>query len=80
MERSAEKSLATLEVVPATQDQEPIVANLFQLYAHDFSEFFDLKLRPDGRFSYDELPLYWREPNRHPFLIKVDGNLAGFVW
>jgi len=68
-----------LEVITATSEQESILANLLQLYAHDFSEFFDLKLGPDGRFSYDELPLYWRESNRHPFLIKVDGNLAGFA-
>ncbi len=27
----------TLEVVPATLDQEPILANLPELYAHDFS-------------------------------------------
>jgi predicted acetyltransferase len=57
----------------------PIVANLLQLYAHDFSEFHEVELGPDGRFDYAPLPLYWSDPDRHPFLVRMDGNLAGFV-
>jgi predicted acetyltransferase len=68
-----------VELVAATADQEPILANLLELYAHDFSEISDLRLDPDGRFGYAPLPLYWRESNRHPFLVKVDDTLAGFV-
>ncbi len=67
------------EVIPATPQQEPILANLLQLYIHDFSEFHDVQLGADGRFSYPDLPRYWREPDRHPFLIHTDGKLAGFT-
>ncbi|HZS08218.1 MAG TPA: GNAT family N-acetyltransferase [Blastocatellia bacterium] len=56
------------------------MANLLELYAHDFSEFLDLQLGADGRFGYKHLALYWREPNRHPFLIMVNGHPAGFVF
>src|ERR1043165_4851189 len=73
-------SLRKVEVVPALIEQEQILSNLLELYAHDFSEFMDLKLGPDGRFGYEHLRLYWREPDRHPFLILVNGNLAGFVF
>lgn len=66
-------------VVPATPEQEPILANLLQLYAHDFSEFHEVELGPDGRFAYRELPLIWSESGRHPFLVELDGKLAGFV-
>lgn len=69
-----------IEVLPASSDQQSIVANLLQLYAHDFSEFHNLELGADGRFEYKQLPLYWSDPARHPFLIKVDGQLAGFVF
>ena len=69
----------TVEVLPADADQAPIIANLFQLYAHDFSEFADVPIGPDGRFAYPPLPLYWREPHRFPFLIKAGGELAGFA-
>ena len=68
-----------IEVTPATAEQEPILANLLELYAHDFSEFSDLELGPDGRFGYRDLCLYWSVPNRHPFLIQIDGRLAGLI-
>ena len=66
-------------IIPASEEQSPILANLLELYAHDFSEFHTLELGADGRFGYPQLPLYWRDHNRHPFLVKVDGNLAGLV-
>jgi len=69
-----------IEVVPASSGQQSIIANLLQLYAHDFSEFHNLELDADGRFEYKPLPLYWSDPTRHPFLVKVDGQLAGFVF
>lgn len=68
-----------IEVVPATAEQAPILANLLQFYAHDFSEFHDVEIGADGRFVYNPLPLYWSERGRHPFLVWVDGELAGFV-
>jgi predicted acetyltransferase len=73
------RALPHLELVRAAADQEPILANLLELYAHDFSEFFDLELRENGRFGYRSLPLYWSDPNRHPFLIRLDGRLGGLV-
>lgn len=68
-----------VEVVIATADQKPILANLLELYAHDFSEISTLRLNSEGRFGYAPLPLYWRESNRYPYLVKVDDTLAGFV-
>lgn len=69
-----------VEIIPALPEQQPILANLLELYAHDFSEFIDLKLGADGRFGYERLPLYWTDSNRYPFLIRADGHLAGFVF
>src|SRR6185369_9386659 len=69
-----------VEIIPALPEQEPVLANLLELYAYDFSEFMDLKLGADGRFGYKHLPLYWQAANRFPFLIMVDGDLAGFVF
>jgi predicted acetyltransferase len=68
-----------LEVLPASREQMPILANLIELYAHDFSEFHPLEIGDDGRFGYAPLPLYWSEAGRHPFLIRLEGKLAGFV-
>jgi len=77
--KTAANTSTHVELVSAARDQEAIVANLLQLYAHDFSEFHWVDLAGDGRFVYAELPLYWSEPDRHPFLINVEGKLAGFV-
>ncbi len=66
-------------MIPAVPGQAPILANLLELYAHDFSEFHNLDLGEDGRFGYRSLPLYWSEPGRHPFLVRMDGKLAGLV-
>ena len=79
MARHRQEPLTQVELVPATPDQEPVLANLLELYAHDFSEFHEIELGPDGRFGYPHLPLYWRETDRRPFLVRVDGKLAGLV-
>jgi predicted acetyltransferase len=71
--------LPKIDLVPASPDQQPILANLLELYIHDFSEFVTIPLSPDGAFGYPDLPLYWTTPGHHPFLLKVDGNWAGFV-
>jgi hypothetical protein len=70
---------ADIRLELARCEQSPILANLLELYAHDFSEFQPLDISLDGRFGYKSLPLYWSESNRHPFLIRFDGKLAGFA-
>ena len=71
--------LPQIEVIAAASNQEPILANLLELYAHDFSEFHDVEIGADGRFGYKALPLYWSKRGRRPFLVWVDGTLAGFA-
>jgi predicted acetyltransferase len=68
-----------VELIPAACNQQPILANLLELYIHDFSEFHPVHLDGTGRFGYPQLPLYWIEPDRHPFLTYVDTKIAGFA-
>jgi predicted acetyltransferase len=68
-----------IQLVPAGLAHKPVLANLLELYTHDFCDFLDLELRSDGRFGYKELDLYWSDPDRHPFLVYIDEKLAGFV-
>ena len=71
-----------VSVDAARLDEKPIIARLLQLYHYDFTEFLDLHLGPDGEYAYRYLDLYWApEPgdDRFPFLIRVDGELAGFA-
>ncbi len=64
---------------PATLEERGALRNLMQLYVYDWSELLSLDVGADGRFDDYPLDVYWTEAWRHPFLIRVDGKLAGFV-
>jgi len=68
-----------IEVVPAEQKDKPVLRQLMELYNHDFSEFTKEDVNEHGFFDYPYLDNYWTKKTRHPFFIKVDGNIAGFV-
>jgi predicted acetyltransferase len=68
-----------IDIIPANLDDKTILQNLMELYLHDFSEFDSATVNPHGCFSYQYLDHFWTEENRHPFLVRVDGHLAGFV-
>jgi predicted acetyltransferase len=74
------KTFAQIEVIAALREHEPVLANLLELYIHDLSEFINIAPGPDGRFGYPRLRLYWSEPGRYPFLVKIDGQWAGFAF
>jgi predicted acetyltransferase len=62
----------------ASIDDESLLENLLELYMHDMSEFFPLKLNSLGRFCYDRLPLYWSQPeSRWAYIVRVDEEVAG---
>jgi predicted acetyltransferase len=72
----------TLEI--ASPGQQPVLENLFQLYIHDFSDFWggrtEGELEADGRFApYPYLNSYWRDADRTPYVIRAGGHLAGFA-
>ncbi len=79
MPGKSEDSAPRIELVPAAPEQEPVIANLLELYSHDFSELYSLEVGSDGRFGYKRLSLCWSDPGRHPFMIEVDGGLVGFA-
>jgi predicted acetyltransferase len=70
---------ANIQLELAAREQSPILANLLELYAHDFSEFQPVDIGSDGRFGYKYLPLYWSESHRHPFLIRSETKIAGLA-
>jgi len=64
--------------------QREMLANLIQLYIHDFNDFLaperKIGVEEDGRFP-DVLKLdsYWTEADRSVWFIRADGQLAGFA-
>jgi predicted acetyltransferase len=79
MAKLTAKVSGSVAVVLASSDRQTTVANLLELYAHDFSEYIELPIGDDGRFGYKRLSTYWSSPTCHPFLIERNGSLAGVV-
>jgi predicted acetyltransferase len=71
--------MLSVEVHEATIRDKPAVRQLLELYGHDFSELNGADVDEHGRYGYRYLDAYWADPDRHPFLITVDGRLAGFA-
>src|SRR4030067_2638295 len=64
----------SIEVKQADVSEQPILRHLMELYQYDFSEFDGAELGPVGLYDYPYLDHYWVEPERTPFLVRVDGN------
>jgi predicted acetyltransferase len=68
-----------VSLVPVRPPSRPALANLMQLYVHDWSELLPLDLDAEGRFASPPLDAYFRERDHHAFFIESDGKLAGFA-
>ena len=69
-----------VEIIPIPEDHQAVLLQLWQLYVYDFSEMDGGDVKEDGRYgSAVDLGEYWRDPRRHPYFVRVDGTLAGFV-
>ncbi len=68
-----------IDVSPAMVEERPLLRHLMELYQYDFSEFDGSDIGPYGLYDYPYLDHYWVEPERFPYLVRVEGNLAGFV-
>ncbi len=68
-----------IEVSPATVAERPVLRHLMELYQYDFSEFDGADTTYLGLYDYPYLDHYWVEPERSPFIVRVNGYLAGFV-
>ena len=68
-----------MDLVPATRDDKPVLLALNEYYTYDFSELLGLDVGEDGSFGGARLDRHFDDPRCHPFLIRVDGKLAGFA-
>lgn len=67
------------EISKASLDNAETLTNLMQFYIYDFSEFIEAHLEENGRFGDYPLNDYWTEDNHFPYLVRFNGNYAGFV-
>lgn len=69
----------SVEVLEARESDKETLRNLLQLYVYDLSEVEGFDVDSHGCFCFRWLDHYWTEEGRHPYLISVDGQWAGFV-
>ncbi len=66
-----------LEPIPASSVET--LDRLFQLYAHDWSEWLPLALDERGRFGATPSPDWWAREGHWPFFLRDAGALVGFA-
>ena len=69
-----------IEIVEAKETEKTVLRQLCELYEYDFSEYEGTDVNEHGFYGFKYFDHYWTEAGRHPFLIKVDSKLAGFVF
>ena len=61
-------------------DQQETLRNLYSLYLHDLSVYAEsLQASEEGSFEFDSFNLIWSKEGITPYLIRADGELAGFI-
>jgi predicted acetyltransferase len=69
-----------MQVLPAKAADVSVVRNLSGYYIYDFTEYMGWACPESGQFGgCDELFAEWEAGTNHPFLVRVDGELAGFA-
>jgi len=68
-----------IDILPAFLEDKIIIRNLLELCQHDYSEFNGEDVNEHGLFDYPYLDNYWTEEARKPYLVHINGKLAGFV-
>ena len=70
----------SIAVSPASKEDRPEVERLLQLCLQDYNRHSPRHIEDDGSFAYPWLDLYWSSERRHPYLIRSEGEVAGFVF
>ncbi|GIP39722.1 acetyltransferase [Paenibacillus sp. J31TS4] len=68
-----------IDVALVPYEDKTILYQLLQLYQYDSSEFDGHALNQHGFYLYRYFDHQWAEEYRRPFLVRVDGELAGFA-
>ncbi|MEV2909830.1 GNAT family N-acetyltransferase [Paenibacillus larvae] len=73
-----------IEIIQAGSSDKSVIRNLMQLYQYESTDYSGDDPDQHGYFDYPYLDHYWTEEGqmeerRLPLLLKVNGNLAGFI-
>ena len=68
-----------IQVRLAKYEEKAIVRKLLNFAFYDYSEFNGRDLNMFAEFDYKYLDNYWTEENRFPYIMYVNGKIAGFA-
>jgi predicted acetyltransferase len=68
-----------VELAEVTEDNAEVVRNLSRYYVYDLSEYTRWLCRADGVVGCRDFDDYWTLPGHAAFIVKVDGEPAGFA-
>ena len=60
-------------------DDKSLLVRLMELYNYEFTAYDNTDINEYGYYGYDHIDDYWNEEGRYPYLIRVDGKIAGFA-
>lgn len=63
----------------ASESDRSVIRNLMELYLYDFSEFVVMDVNEHGLYEFPYLDSFWTDDDKHPYLIRADGQIAGFI-
>lgn len=72
-------SAAEIELRVAQLEDLECIEMLMQFYHYDASEWISLDINQCGRYAFRSIGRFWQQPDQFPFLILVDGAIAGFA-
>ncbi|GLX68052.1 GNAT family N-acetyltransferase [Paenibacillus glycanilyticus] len=68
-----------IELILVPYEEKTVLYHLMQLYRYDSSEFDGHVLNHHGLYLYKFFDHQWTDEYRRPYLVKADGEIAGFV-
>ena len=72
-------ALENIQIIPAALTDYPVIQNLARFYVYDRTAFMGWECPEDGLFECIDFKHYFENLDEKAFLIRVDGEIAGFV-
>src|SRR5215218_2382524 len=69
-------SSSSLFISKIGPESDVLLRNLFEHYAHDMAEWFEIDTKADGSYSYDT-SVVWKN-SYNAYFAKVDNSIVGF--